>query len=951
MATFTVCSFNMHGFNNSKSYLRELCKDNDVIFVEEHWLLSQHLLKFNCISDDFIFYGVSAMDNVSSQGVLRGRPFGGVGVLVRKSFSNYISLCGFHQDNRAVIVKFEYRDVRILCCGVYFPCDHSSYDYTLSIGSINGFIESVIETHPGYNLLIAGDFNFPCIVGNKGFDIFNQFAGDLDLVSCDYMDKEAVGYTYSHDSLGHKSFIDHIFIHRELLTSIKSFKILEDASNLSDHLPIAICLWLPPMGIPSLIDTAKGIVHEFRWDKGDKSSYYIQTGNMLANVAHDFTCLQHDINCINEGCSIDIDIYYNEIVHCLIESAAYTIPKIPANAQKHYWSDALNDLKSDSIFAHSIWKSSGRPQTGPVYEMYRNAKYKYKLAIRDAVNQFEDKFSDELLESYLNKNFSNFWHCWKKKTSSKCPRTSCVDGCNTDIDIANRFAKYFAELCDVKDQLPCVYDNIITNSYETGTWQFTIEDIDFVLKHSLQKGKAAGDDNVTVEHILYAHPSIIHHLCRLFNMMIKHGYVPAKFGSGIIVPIIKDRLGDATKLDNYRAITIGSVISKIFECCVSSKCNSYLCSNELQFGFKKGIGCSNAVYVVQQVIEFFNSRGSTVYISSLDASKAFDRVNHIVLINKLIERNVPLCFIKVLKNWYERLTAAVRWNGTLSFKFNIKCGVRQGSILSPLLFNIYVDDLIVQLSNSNLGCFIGNKFFGCIMYADDIILLSASVSGLQSMLDICYTYGCKHCILFNSKKSVCCACGPDANINIDCMHLGNLIIGWVESFKYLGFTIKCGSKFSIDINVIKRKFYAACNSVLSHCRRNNDLVKLYLVKAHCLPLLTYCIGAIALPHCIVKELGVCWNDCFRKIFGFHRWESVKELQWYLQELPFRYIYDLYRWKFLVNKVHLSESVRMLMDMSNMRYGYLDSLLQTYSNDDGFLSKYHSVFSHFQSVFM
>ena len=121
MAPFAVCSFNLHGFGNSSSYLKDLCLDNDLIFVQEHWLLSQHLSKFNGINENFMFYGMSAMDMAASRGILRGRPFGGIGVLIRKSYSNSISLCGFHQDSRAIAIKFEYGDTRILCFGVYFP--------------------------------------------------------------------------------------------------------------------------------------------------------------------------------------------------------------------------------------------------------------------------------------------------------------------------------------------------------------------------------------------------------------------------------------------------------------------------------------------------------------------------------------------------------------------------------------------------------------------------------------------------------------------------------------------------------------------------------------------------------------------------------------------------------------------------------------------------------------
>lgn len=945
MAGINICAFNMHGFSNSSSYLKELCKTNDLIFVEEHWLLSQHLTKFNNISDNFLFYGVSAMDTACTQGILRGRPFGGVGVLVRKTYSSSVSLCGTHENGRAIAVKFDYGDTHILCVGVYFPCDRSSYDYSASIGSINGFIEAMIDKCPGYKLIVAGDFNFQCVADDKGFDIFNRFASDVDLVVCDNMDSNAVGYTYHHESLGHKSFIDHFFVQRELLHRVNSFTILDDGANLSDHLPIVISLSLPPNLRCSNSSSVINMVHEFRWDKGDLTGYYFKTGSMLGNITHNWPCLTEDSNCTADNCRTDIDIYYNEIVHCLIESAKCHIPKIPANALKHYWSDALDDLKYDSIAAHNIWKSAGRPQSGPIYESHRNAKYKYKLAIRDAANQFEDKFNDELLESYMNKNFNSFWRSWKRKTCSKSPRTNCVNGRTKDTDIANVFAEHFSDLSHIPNNSMPDYNVDCTKSYETRNWQFTVEDVDYVINHSLKKGKAAGDDNVTAEHILFAHPCIVVHLCRLFNLIMKHGYVPAKFGSGIIVPLIKDRLGDATSVDNYRAITIGSVISKVFELCVGSKFESFLSSSELQFGFKKGIGCPNAVAVVQQVVQYFNSRGSSVYVSSLDASKAFDRINHTKLVNKLIDRNVPTCLIMVIINWYGKLTAAVRWNGILSLSFAINCGVRQGSVLSPLLFNIYVDDLIGQLADSNLGCYIGCNFFGCVMYADDIILLSASVSGLQSMLDRCYEYGCDNCIIFNPKKSVCCVFGHWANI-ISSMKLGNMLIDWVTSFKYLGVTFISGSKLNIDTEVIKRKFYAACNSVLSHCKCNNELVKLHLVKSYCLPLLTYCLGAIDVPRHKIKELGVCWNDCFRKIFKFQRWESVKELMWFLDELPFEYIYDLYRWKFLVNKKSLSDSVAMLMDITNLQCSYLVSLSVTYS--DGVSPKSQCVRNLFRS---
>lgn len=127
------------------------------------------------------------------------------------------------------------------------------------------------------------------------------------------------------------------------------------------------------------------------------------------------------------------------------------------------------------VYLHIVY---GSLLVGPslvfVYEMKKNAKYRYKLAIRDVANQFEDKFNDEMLDSYMNKDFNNFWHCWKKRTRNKSPKLSNIDGYTKDVDIANSFANHFSTVCDkVEYSLPnAVGSNEMHNSYETLKWFF-----------------------------------------------------------------------------------------------------------------------------------------------------------------------------------------------------------------------------------------------------------------------------------------------------------------------------------------------------------------------------------------------------------------------------------------------------------------------------------------------
>ena len=139
---------------------------------------------------------------------------------------------------------------------------------------------------------------------------------------------------------------------------------------------------------------------------------------------------------------------------------------------------------------------------------------------------------------------------------------------------------------------------------------------------------------------------------------------------------------------------------------------------------------------------------------SLDLSKAYDRVSQYRLFTKLLDAGCPVYFVKFLRHRYESQSMVVRWNGKLSSPFGVRNGVRQGrTVLSPSLFNMYIDDLLRQLKQSGDGARIGNKYVGALAYADDIMLLSSSILGLQRMLNVCGEYAEDHSLLFNEKKS------------------------------------------------------------------------------------------------------------------------------------------------------------------------------------------------------
>ena len=175
----------------------------------------------------------------------------------------------------------------------------------------------------------------------------------------------------------------------------------------------------------------------------------------------------------------------------------------------------------------------------------------------------------------------------------------------------------------------------------------------------------------------------------------------------------------------------------------------------------------------------------------LDASKAFDRVNHFKLFTTLSKRNAPMYIIRILIFWYTSQTMYVLWNNTMSTGFNVSNGVRQGGILSPYLFCIHVDEISKMLNKVHVGCFVGTMLVNHLMYADDLVLLSPSAAGLSILLSICSTYGIEYDVMYNSTKRNILVFRSRLlkNVHVLEFEINNTAIDRVPIYKYLGHCI------------------------------------------------------------------------------------------------------------------------------------------------------------------
>ena len=135
--------------------------------------------------------------------------------------------------------------------------------------------------------------------------------------------------------------------------------------------------------------------------------------------------------------------------------------------------------------------------------------------------------------------------------------------------------------------------------------------------------------------------------------------------------------------------------------------------------------------------------------------KAFDRINLIKLFNKLSVRGFPAFILRFIFILYSNINLCVFWNGFLSDCFVSTYGVKQRGILSPILFIVFINDLLAKLAMLNVSCYVRHYFYGCIAYADDVLLLAPLFNALHIMLDCCSLFADEHDVLFNSKKCHC----------------------------------------------------------------------------------------------------------------------------------------------------------------------------------------------------
>lgn len=864
-----ILGWNIHGIRNKleDDLLIKYVNNYDFVFLTETWLNN------NIEIDGYYCYSKNRLKQK-----LIGRPSGGITLITKPEFRKGLKILEYSSDF-CMCLKLDKHffslneDLYIIV--VYVPPEGASL---YNVHNKNPFeeVQNIISKFSNLGqILLIGDFNartsqlkdfcdsdISCINNTMDMSFLSNtlkprrnqdqkknYFGNLLVNMCKDLQLNILNGRTVGDLLGEfTSFqpngcatVDYAITCKTLAKYISYFKI-HNPNHLSDHTPISVSI--KKMNKPFNIKQESKQESNCHAENGFKWNKNVSNNNFkLAFESVQIKPLINDFqNYEIKNNKNDVDFLCHSLTQMFIGAASTSLTRKPCKSKKKK-SKKWQDKSYSALIKHvnDLGKKIKKfPNDPSLLGQYSKMKKEANKMRKTNNNLFKRKILEQL-ENLENNNSDEFWNLVNKiktKKQNKCPINP------------NEYGEYFGNL--FKQSSSNNFDHIVHKMVNDGLnnskyidildQEFTLNEITDTIKE-VKHNKSHGNDQIINEMFKSAESSVSPLILKLFNCILKSEYFPEQWAVGYITPVFKS--GDPSELKNYRPITVTSNLSKLFTRILNKRLVMFLDTNKLlqneQIGFKKGCSTSDHILVLKTIIDSFKSKNKPLYACFIDLSKAFDTVWREGLYYKLLNLGVSSKFVNLIKSMYTNVKAQIKVNGKLSKEIMVKVGTRQGCNLSPSLFNVYLNDLPKALDPDLCDpVLLYDCFVNILMYADDVVLLSSTKTGLQNCLNIFANY-CRRWKLhinFQKTKSITFNTKKQATFV-----LNSKLICQTDSYCYLGIEFNKNGSFKQAYNMLSTKAKRAYFTWASDFNiRNNTPIDtlLKLFESTIKPILLYC---------------------------------------------------------------------------------------------------------------